>query len=154
MPLRKPANLPHPRLPAPTGPNFKGLSPNFLLYKNGSNLTQRQLNTISINTQRPHKIHFKVIGLQSILNSIFEFQTWIPKLLICTYVEFAGLSGYIGLKNVIFYIILSMSTYHHLHFEASFDFLFIVSNHYSLLLTSILTHSSEIQWFMLDEMTL
>ena len=40
------------------------------------------------------------------------------------------------------------------HFEASFDFLFIVSNHYSLLLPSILTHSSEIQWFMLDEMTL
>ena len=62
-PLRKLANLPHPRLPAPIGQNFKGLSPNFLLYKNGSNLTQRQLNTISINTQRPHKIHFKVISL-------------------------------------------------------------------------------------------
>ena len=65
MPLRKPANLPHPRLPAPTGPNFKGLSPHFLLYKNGSNLTYRQLNTISINTKRPHKIHFKVISLRT-----------------------------------------------------------------------------------------
>ena len=61
--LRKPANLPYPRLPAPIGPNFKEHAPPFLKYKIGSNLVYKQLNTIPINTERPHKIHFKVIGL-------------------------------------------------------------------------------------------
>ena len=65
MPLRKPANLPYPRLPAPTGPNFKGLSPLFLQYENGSNLVYKQLNAISIDTERPQIFHFKVIGLLS-----------------------------------------------------------------------------------------
>ena len=63
MPLRKPANLPYPRLPAPTGPNFKGLSPLLLQYENGSNLVYKQLNAISIDTERPQIFHFKVIGL-------------------------------------------------------------------------------------------
>ena len=63
MSLRRPANLPYPRLPAPTGPNFKGLSPLFLQYKNGSNLVYKQLNAISIDTERPQIFHFKVIGL-------------------------------------------------------------------------------------------
>ena len=63
MPLRKPANLPYPRLPAPTGPNFKGLSPLFLQYENGSNLGYKQLNAISIDTERPQIFHLKVIGL-------------------------------------------------------------------------------------------
>ena len=63
MPLRKPANLPYPRLPEPTGPNFKGLSPLFLQYENGSNLVYKQLNAISIDTKRPQIFHFKVIGL-------------------------------------------------------------------------------------------
>ena len=61
--LRKPANLPYPRLPAPIGPNFKEHAPPFLKYRIGSNLVYKQLNTIPINTERPHKIHFKVIGL-------------------------------------------------------------------------------------------
>ena len=61
--LRKPANLPYPRLPAPIGPNFKENSPPFLKYKIGSKLVYKQLNTIPINAERPHKIHFKVIGL-------------------------------------------------------------------------------------------
>ena len=61
--LRKPANLPYPRLPAPTSPNFKGLSPLFLQYENGSNLVYKQLNAISIDTERPQIFHFKVIGL-------------------------------------------------------------------------------------------
>ena len=47
MPLRKPANL-----PAPTGPNFKVLSPLFLQYENGSNLVYKQLYAISIDTER------------------------------------------------------------------------------------------------------
>ena len=63
MPIRKPANLPYPRLPAPTGPNFKGLSPLFLQYENGSNLVYKQLNAITIDTERPQIFHFKVIGL-------------------------------------------------------------------------------------------
>ena len=63
MPLRKPANLPYPRLPAPTGPNFKGLFPLFLQYKNDSNMVYKQLNAISIDTERPKNFHFKVIGL-------------------------------------------------------------------------------------------
>ena len=66
MPLRKPANLPYPRLPAPTGPNFKGLSPLFLQYENGSNLVYKQLNAISIDTERPQIFHFKVIGLRAL----------------------------------------------------------------------------------------
>ena len=63
MPLRKPANLPYPRLPAPTGPNFKVLSPLFLQYENGSNLVYKQLNAISIDNEKPQIFHFKVIGL-------------------------------------------------------------------------------------------
>ena len=59
MPLRQPTNIPYPRLPAPTSPKFKGLSPPFLRYENGSNLTERQLNIISINTERPHKFILK-----------------------------------------------------------------------------------------------
>ena len=64
MPLRIPANLPYnPRMPAPTGPKFKGLSPLFLQYENGSNLLYKQLNAISTDTKRPQIFHFKVIGL-------------------------------------------------------------------------------------------
>ena len=56
MPPRKPAH-------AQTGPNFKGLSPLFLQYENGSNLVYKQLNAISTDTERPQIFHFKVIGL-------------------------------------------------------------------------------------------
>ena len=63
--LRKLANLPYPRLPAPIGPNFKEHAPPFLKNKIGSNLVYKQLNTIPINTERPHKIHFKVISLRT-----------------------------------------------------------------------------------------
>ena len=59
-PLRKPANLPHPRLPAPIGPKFEESPPPFLKNKIGSNMVYKQLNVISINNERPHKIHFKV----------------------------------------------------------------------------------------------
>ena len=62
-PLRKPANLPYPRLPAPISPNIKEHAPPFFKYKIGSNLVYKQLNAIWIDTERPHKIHFKVIGL-------------------------------------------------------------------------------------------
>ena len=67
MPLRKLANLPYPRLPAPTGPNFEGMSS---LYENGSNLTW------NTGTERPYKIHFKVIGLLSIWDTKM-FVEWV-----------------------------------------------------------------------------
>ena len=75
MPLRKPANLPYPRLPAPTGPKFKGVSPLFLQYENGSNLVYRQLNAISIDTERPQIFHFKVIGLVGSEGGEIEIET-------------------------------------------------------------------------------
>ena len=40
-----------------------GTSPPILAYKIGSNFVYKQQNTISIDSERPHKIHFKVIGL-------------------------------------------------------------------------------------------